>query len=134
MGRAWQGGGLEAKVSAGWVQIWVSLRELASTMQLLVCRISQYQHRPPGLLLAQQLLLTVCFFLPIPAAGEKDVTTGASSDLEQATRLARAMVTRYGMSDRIGQVGRSGAGRAVEGGCCLRRGVPNSLDGLGANC
>jgi len=36
--------------------------------------------------------------------GSDDVTTGASNDLEQATRLARAMVTRYGFSDKIGHV------------------------------
>jgi cell division protease FtsH len=32
----------------------------------------------------------------------KDITTGASNDLERATDLARAMVTRYGMSDLLG--------------------------------
>ncbi len=32
------------------------------------------------------------------------VTTGASNDIEQATKLARAMVTRYGMSDEFGMV------------------------------
>ena len=31
-------------------------------------------------------------------------TTGASTDIEQATKLARAMVTRYGMSDKFGMV------------------------------
>ena len=34
----------------------------------------------------------------------ESATTGASNDIEQATRLARAMVTRYGMSDRFGMV------------------------------
>jgi len=32
----------------------------------------------------------------------KDITTGASNDLEHASRLARALVTRYGMSDKLG--------------------------------
>ena len=32
------------------------------------------------------------------------ITTGASNDIEQATRLARAMITRYGMSDDFGMV------------------------------
>ncbi|MCR5746756.1 MAG: ATP-dependent zinc metalloprotease FtsH [Lachnospiraceae bacterium] len=34
--------------------------------------------------------------------GPDDVTTGASQDFKQATRLARRMVTTYGMSDKIG--------------------------------
>jgi cell division protease FtsH len=33
------------------------------------------------------------------------ITTGASNDIEQATKLARAMVTQYGMSDRFGLMG-----------------------------
>ncbi|NEP56050.1 MAG: ATP-dependent metallopeptidase FtsH/Yme1/Tma family protein [Symploca sp. SIO2G7] len=36
--------------------------------------------------------------------GEEEVTTGASNDLQQVTRVARQMVTRYGMSDRLGPV------------------------------
>jgi len=34
----------------------------------------------------------------------KDVTTGASQDIKQASKLARAMVTQYGMSDRVGMI------------------------------
>lgn len=32
------------------------------------------------------------------------ISTGASNDIEQATKLARAMITRYGMSDQFGMV------------------------------
>ena len=32
------------------------------------------------------------------------ITTGASNDIEEATKLARAMITRYGMSDEFGMV------------------------------
>ncbi|GKH49992.1 MAG: ATP-dependent zinc metalloprotease FtsH [Oscillospiraceae bacterium] len=34
----------------------------------------------------------------------RSITSGASNDIEQATRLARAMVTRYGMSEKFGMV------------------------------
>ena len=36
--------------------------------------------------------------------GHDKVTTGAQSDIEQATRMARAMVTRFGMSDALGPI------------------------------
>lgn len=39
-----------------------------------------------------------------------DITTGPSSDLQMATALARDMVTKYGMSDKLGPVAFEGAG------------------------
>src|SRR5918997_1833339 len=36
--------------------------------------------------------------------GSRKVTSGAASDIEQATKLARAMVTRWGFSDAVGRV------------------------------
>ena len=33
-----------------------------------------------------------------------DISTGASNDIERASKIARAMVTKYGMSDRIGAI------------------------------
>ncbi|KAB8142106.1 ATP-dependent zinc metalloprotease FtsH [Chloroflexia bacterium SDU3-3] len=36
--------------------------------------------------------------------GRDDVTTGASGDIQQITRIARGMVTRYGMSEKLGPI------------------------------
>jgi cell division protease FtsH len=36
--------------------------------------------------------------------GDEEVTTGASNDLQQVARVARQMIMRFGMSDRLGQV------------------------------
>jgi cell division protease FtsH len=50
-----------------------------------------------------------------------DLTTGSSNDLQVATALARNMVTRYGMSEKMGPIafegdgGRAMFGRGVEG-------------------
>jgi cell division protease FtsH len=44
--------------------------------------------------------------------GEEEITTGASNDLQQVTRVARQMITRFGMSEKLGPValGRQGGG------------------------
>ena len=44
------------------------------------------------------------------------VTTGASNDIEQATKLARAMVTRYGMSEKYDMMALETVGNAYLGG------------------
>lgn len=44
------------------------------------------------------------------------ITTGASNDIEQATKLARAMITRYGMSEEFGMVALETVGNQYLGG------------------
>lgn len=47
------------------------------------------------------------------------ITTGASNDIEQATRMARAMITRFGMTDEFGMVGFEQDGPKYLGGAGL---------------
>ena len=42
------------------------------------------------------------YTMPLPE--KDDITTGASQDIKQATQMAKAMVTKYGMSDNIGLI------------------------------
>ena len=42
--------------------------------------------------------------MPLRKLYFSQITTGASNDIEQATKLARAMITRYGMSDEFDMV------------------------------
>ena len=59
-------------------------------------------------LLSKEELMTKLTTLTGGQAAEQlifgSITTGASNDIEQATKLARAMITRYGMSDSFGMV------------------------------
>jgi cell division protease FtsH len=55
----------------------------------------------------QQLYATIAMALGGRAAEEvvfKDITTGASNDLEKVTSLARRIVTAYGMNDKLGPI------------------------------
>jgi cell division protease FtsH len=42
-----------------------------------------------------------------------DISTGASNDIERATALARSMVTKYGMSDKLGPINYGGGQNEV---------------------
>jgi cell division protease FtsH len=55
----------------------------------------------------EELTNKICTYTGGRAAEElifHQITTGASNDIEQATKLAKAMITRYGMSDEFGMV------------------------------
>ena len=55
----------------------------------------------------QKLLDTIVMMLGGRSAEEimlNDITTGASNDIQRASRIARDMVTKYGMSDEIGPI------------------------------
>jgi cell division protease FtsH len=56
--------------------------------------------------------------------GEEEVTTGAANDLQQVARVARQMITRFGMSDRLGPVA---LGRQ-SGGVFLGRDIASDRD------
>lgn len=54
---------------------------------------------------AENKIATFCGGRAAEALVFGDITTGASNDIEQATKIARAMVTKYGMSDNFGMMG-----------------------------
>ena len=67
----------------------------------------QVEEADKNLLTKQELLNKIATLTGGRAAEEVkfgEITTGASNDIEQATKLARAMITRYGMSDEFDMV------------------------------
>ena len=80
-----------------------------------------------GLLSKAQLEAMLATMMGGQAAEEAvfgDVTTGASNDLQNATRVARKMVTEYGMSSEIGpQTFECCQGQIFLGGDLCKRGL-----------
>ena len=67
----------------------------------------QVEEADKNLLTKEELLNKIATLTGGRAAEEVkfgEITTGASNDIEQATKLARAMITRYGMSDEFNMV------------------------------
>ena len=67
----------------------------------------QVEEHDKYLLSREDMLNKICTLTAGRAAEEVEfgvITTGASNDIEQATRLARAMITQYGMDEEFGMV------------------------------
>lgn len=67
----------------------------------------QVEETDQVLLSKEQMLDKITTYMGGRAAEElvfNKITSGASNDIEQATKIARAMVTRYGMSDKFGMM------------------------------
>ena len=65
----------------------------------------QVEEQEQNLMSKEEIMNKIATFTGGRAAEEivfQSVTTGASNDIEQATKLARAMITRFGMSDEFG--------------------------------
>ena len=72
-----------------------------------LCYTMQVETGDKYLMSKDELANKICTFTGGRAAEEVvfgEITTGASNDIEQATKLARAMITRYGMSEEFDMV------------------------------
>lgn len=70
--------------------------------------VMQVPEEEKYLMSKQEMITDITTFCGGRAAEEicfESITSGASNDIEQATKLARAMVTQYGMSENLGFVG-----------------------------
>lgn len=70
--------------------------------------VMQVPEEEKYLMSKEEILTRIVTFFGGRAAEELvfgSITTGASNDIEQATKLARAMVTQYGMSEKFGLIG-----------------------------
>ncbi|MGD1821240.1 MAG: ATP-dependent zinc metalloprotease FtsH [Pleomorphochaeta sp.] len=79
----------------------------------------QVDEEEKNLLSKEELANKIAIFTGGRAAEDivfNSITTGASNDIEQATKLARAMITRYGMSDEFGMVAFEAQGSQYLGG------------------
>ena len=87
------------------------------------------------LLTKQELLNKIATFTAGRAAEALifgDVTTGAANDVEQATKIARAMITRYGMSEEFGMAAMETVENAYLGGDASLSCSPETLSRIDA--